>query len=78
MGTVGDAGTGDDFEGMAVKVGEDAFAGGLAAAAADAAADVLVADVDFFGLDTGGVQFFRDQAKSGVDAAAGIGASVDE
>ena len=48
------------------------------AAAADAAAHGLGADIQNLGIDAGGVQFPGDEGQGGVGAALLVGAAVDE
>ena len=49
-----------------------------AAAAADAAAYGLAADMQDLGVHTGVVQFLCDEGKGGIGAALFVGAAVDE
>ena len=66
------------LDGLVDYAAEDAALAGSTAAAADAAAHGLCADVQDLRLDAGGVQLPGDEAQCGIGAALLVGAAVDE
>ena len=66
------------FDGFVDHAAEHAALTGGTAAAADAAAHRLCADVQDLGLDAAGVQLPGDQGQGGIGAALLVGAAVDE
>ena len=66
------------LDGLVDHAAEDAALAGSTAAAADAAAHGLCADVQDLRLDAGGVQLPGDEAQCGIGAALLVGAAVDE
>ena len=66
------------FDGLVDHAAEHAALTGGTAAAADAAAHRLCADVQDLGLDAAGVQLPGDQGQGGIGAALLVGAAVDE
>ncbi len=66
------------LDGLVDHAAEDAAVAGGTAAAADAAAHGLGADVEDLRLDACGVQLARHQRQRGIGAALGVGAAVDE
>ena len=66
------------FDGLVDHATEHAALTGGTAAAADAAAHRLCADVQDLGLDAAGVQLPGNQGQGGIGAALLVGAAVDE
>ena len=66
------------LDGFVDHAAEHAAIAGCAAAAADAAAYGLAADMQDLGVHTGVVQFLCDEGKGGIGAALFVGAAVDE
>ena len=66
------------LDGLVDHAAEDAALAGGTAAAADAAAHGLCADVQDLRLDAGGVQLPGDEAQCGIGATLLVGAAVDE
>ena len=66
------------FDGLIDHAAEHTAISGSTAAAADAAADRLRANVKNFRFNVGGVQFLGDEGQGGIGAALFVGAAVDE
>ena len=66
------------FNGLVDHAAEHAAFALTAAAAADAAAHGLAADMQDLGVDAAGIQLLGDEGQSSIGAALFVGAAVDE